>query len=198
MDTPTHDALAELFRYPDVAGKATVLAATTTLRGVDADLDATLEPFERMFLHRDAIDLEELYTHTFDINPVCTLEIGWHLFGEDYSRGAFLVRMRELMRRVGVEESSELPDHLPHVLAVLGRVLADEAESLAREFALPAIDKMLGGLGDKKNEYRSVLDAVRGFLARRYGEPLTPGVVASQPYDGCSSCPALEGDRHGC
>ena len=197
MDTPTHDALADLFRYPDLAGKQTVLAAAATLRGVDAELDATLEPFERMFLHRDAIDLEELYTHTFDINPVCTLEIGWHLFGEDYSRGAFLVRMRELMRRVGVEESSELPDHLPQVLAVIGRVPADEAESLAREFALPAIDKMLGGLGDKKNEYRSVLEAVRGFLARRYGEPLTPGVVAGQPYEGCSSCPALEGDRHG-
>jgi len=32
---------------------------------------------------------------TFDINPACALEVGWHLFGEDYMRGQFLVRMRE-------------------------------------------------------------------------------------------------------
>ena len=200
MSTETHDALAGLFRYPDIAGREVVLAAATTLRGVDADLDAILEAFERMFRYRDAIDLEELYTHTFDINPVCSLEVGWHLFGEDYSRGAFLVRMRELMRRVGVEETSELPDHLPQVLAVLGRIPADEASSLAREFALPAVDKTLCGLGDKNNEYRAVLDAVRSFLVRRYGEAVDgphTGIVAGQPYDGCSSCPALEGDRHG-
>ncbi len=42
---------------------------------------------------------EELYTRTFDLNPVCALEIGWHLFGEDYERGAFLVRMRDQLRR---------------------------------------------------------------------------------------------------
>ena len=36
--------------------------------------------------------IQELYTRTFDINPVCTLEIGWHIFGEDYARGALLVK----------------------------------------------------------------------------------------------------------
>ena len=39
-------------------------------------------------------ELEESYTRTFDVNPSCALEIGWHLFGEDYMRGQFLVRMR--------------------------------------------------------------------------------------------------------
>jgi nitrate reductase delta subunit len=197
METPTHDSFADLFRYPDITGKDRVLAAATALRRGDDELEAILEPFEQMFRHRDAIDLEELYTHTFDINPVCSLEVGWHLFGEDYSRGAFLVRMRERMRQVGVEETSELPDHLPQVLAVLGRVPDDEGKSLSCEFVLPAVNKMLAGLGEKKNEYRAVLEAVRSFLLRRYGEASPTGVVAGQPYEGCSSCPALEGDPHG-
>ena len=64
-------------------------------------------------------ELEELYTRTFDINPVCSLEVGWHLFGEDYNRGAFLVRMRGLLREHGIEEGAELPDHLESVLRVL-------------------------------------------------------------------------------
>jgi nitrate reductase delta subunit len=54
-------------------------------------------------------DLEEFYTRTFDINPVSALEIGWHLYGEQYERGAFLVKMRELSRTLGVEESTSLP-----------------------------------------------------------------------------------------
>src|SRR6266568_3182701 len=55
---------------------------------------------------------QELYVQTFEFNPACTLELGWHLFGENYERGEFLVRMREQLRRHGIAESNELPDHL--------------------------------------------------------------------------------------
>ena len=39
-------------------------------------------------------DLQELYTRTFDWNPDTSLEIGWHLYGENYERGEFLVEVR--------------------------------------------------------------------------------------------------------
>ena len=71
------------------------------------------------FAEFDPAGLEELYTRTFDINPVCSLETGWHLFGEDYNRGAFLVRMRGLLRQHGIEEGAELTDHLESALRVL-------------------------------------------------------------------------------
>ena len=72
-------------------------------------------------------ELEEAYTRTFDVNPACALEIGWHLFGEDYMRGQFLVRMRGELAKYGIPESSELPDHLTHVLAVIAAMPDDEA-----------------------------------------------------------------------
>ena len=31
--------------------------------------------------------IEETFTRTFDVNPACALEVGWHLFGEEYARG---------------------------------------------------------------------------------------------------------------
>jgi nitrate reductase delta subunit len=67
-------------------------------------------------------DLQELYAATFDLDPACSLEVGWHLFGENYERGEFLVKMRGELRRLGVAESTELPDHLTHALAALGHM----------------------------------------------------------------------------
>ena len=106
-------------------------------------------------------DLEELYTRTFDVNPVCSLELGWHLYGETYERGAFLVQMRDLLKRCGVEESSELPDHISHVLLSLSRMSAEEAEVFVSTRFMKAIDKMISGFADKNNPYEHVMKAVR-------------------------------------
>ena len=76
------------------------------------------------FVHHTAEPsaLEEAFTGTFDVNPACALEVGWHLFGEEYARGMFLVRMREELRKYGLAESSELPDHVSHVLAIVNAI----------------------------------------------------------------------------
>jgi nitrate reductase delta subunit len=109
--------------------------------------------------------LQELYTRTFDLNPVCSLEIGWHLFGEEYERGAFLVKMRQELRAHAIPESTELPDHLTHVLRLMSNLEPDEAAALASRFVLPAIEKMLAGLEGKGNPYEAVLRNVRDALA---------------------------------
>ena len=75
-------------------------------------------------------EVEEAFTRTFDVNPTCALEVGWHLFGEEYARGMFLVRMREELRKYSLPESAELPDHIAHVLAVVAAMPDDEAAQL--------------------------------------------------------------------
>jgi len=57
-------------------------------------------------------ELEEIYTRTFEINSKCAPEIGWHLFGEEFTRGMLLVRLREELERYGIPETTELPDHI--------------------------------------------------------------------------------------
>ncbi len=115
--------------------------------------------------------LQELYTRTFDLNPECSLEAGWHLFGEEYERGSFLVKMREELRRHGIPESTELPDHLTHALRLAARMEPGEARAFS-EFILPAVDKMLAGLAGKNNPYEDVLKAVRAALAQGAAECL--------------------------
>lgn len=104
---------------------------------------------------------QELYVQTFEFNPACTLELGWHLFGETYERGEFLVKMRGELRRHGVEETSELPDHLTHILRLIGRMEHGEAALLAGESVLPALEKIRLPEG---SPYRPVFETIIGKL----------------------------------
>lgn len=110
-------------------------------------------------------ELEELFTRTFELNPMCAPEVGWHLFGENYSRGEFLVQMRKGLRQHGLPETTELPDHLGHVLSVLGRSAPGESGPFVERYILPALDKMLTELSGKENPYEGLLKAVRRLAA---------------------------------
>jgi len=116
---------------------------------------------------------QELYVQTFELNPACTLEIGWHLFGENYERGEFLVRMREQLRRHGIPESAELPDHLTHLLPLIGRMDPNEAAELSGQFVLPALAKIRDALKD--NPYGAVIAAIEQQLEADFpGAPRRP------------------------
>ena len=101
---------------------------------------------------------QELYVQTFEFNPACTLEIGWHLFGENYERGEFLVRMREQLRRHGIAESTELPDHLTHLLPLIALMDHGEAAQFVGEFILPALTKIRSAIHD--NAYELVIAGI--------------------------------------
>lgn len=113
-------------------------------------------------------EFEELYTRTFDINPLSSLEVGWHLYGETYERGSFLVKMRQSLKALGIQESTELPDHLSHVLCALEKLEPVEANELAVKYVAPALGKMLEGFKDKQNPYEHILLALQGVIQKRH------------------------------
>jgi nitrate reductase delta subunit len=123
-------------------------------------------------------EMQELFTRTFDLNPMCTLEIGWQLYGEDYGRGEFLVKMREHLRAYEIKESGELPDHLSHALALLPKLEGVEAEEFARIYLLPAIDKMRSTWKENRNAYARLLDAIFELLKSDY--PYDPARTPAQ------------------
>jgi len=170
---PGYGVLAAALRYPS---RPSARAALLAFPG---------------FAGQTRAGLEELYTRTFDVNPVCSLEIGWHLFGEDYNRGAFLVRARGLLRAHGIAEGTELPDHLESVLLLLDameRAGGGEAGPFARRFVLPALRKMRAGFADGDNPYGAVLERIEEFLRARHGEPDEWSAPAAPAPYGCGGC----------
>lgn len=151
MTATKYDLLSELFDYP---GDSYVPQCRQA---------GLLEFAEEMGAFSPS-RIQELFIATFDWDPATTLDIGWHLFGEDYARGEFLVRMRGELRRYGIPESTELPDHLTHVLTLLGRMDAQTAETFAREYVAPSVAKLLAALEQRKSPFVSLVRAVHEAL----------------------------------
>ena len=172
---PTHDAVLqafqELFSYP--AGRVQRLAETCVplLRRTLPNATRQLEPLATLIDQGAEGELEELFTRTFDNNAERALELGWHLWGESYARGAFLVRMRALLREHTLAESQELPDHLGHVLGVIACARAELAGALTNSVVLPALAKILAGFEGEKNPYGAALHGLRDYLGQSLAKP---------------------------
>lgn len=141
--------LASLLRYPD-----------HPLHRSDDDCEEIVAFFDEIAIV-DPHGLEELYTTTFDLNPVATLEIGWHLWGEQYERGRFLADLRGIQERIGITEATELPDHLTLLLPTIA-VTDDDG---LRDKCAKALDKILKPLEEHGNPYRHLLRAVLSALS---------------------------------
>lgn len=195
----TWDAASELVLYPDADAEAKLRAACLELEAVKGPLARAAADFRRFVETTDATRREEMFTTVFDINPTCTLELGWHLYGEDYKRGSFLVDMRQVMAAVGVEESAELPDHLIHALRVLQRLPAPKDALFSTSFVQPGLDRMLSGYSDESSPWRPVLAALLSALEACYGETKTaegiPAAESPGPYEPAPSCSSLGSNR---
>jgi nitrate reductase assembly molybdenum cofactor insertion protein NarJ len=115
----TYLQLAELFRYPESDSPVKALACQELLESEYPEAAAILEPFTKHFISLAEDKREELFTKTFDVQPICYLDLGYVIFGEDYKRGSFLLNMQNEQKRIGRDCSPELPDHLYHVLNLL-------------------------------------------------------------------------------
>ncbi len=145
--------LAVLFSYPQTeylpAAQALKTLLTPEQIGQCKEFFAYLEktPFT---------DVEEHFTQTFDMNPNTCLEVGWHMFGEDYKRGQFLVYMRQSLAARNIPESVELPDHLSHCLRLLAVLPDDEAQTYAQSYLVKPLQKIIANLEDD-NPYAGLL-----------------------------------------
>lgn len=180
--TLRYELLGALFAYPDGDYDARLSRCILALNHREGDVGRILEPLYQRVKKMTRAEVEEMYTRTFDINPVCTLEVGWHVYGEDYARGAFLVKMREMLREHDLAESTELPDHLTHVLVLLGRLDGQNADHLAGHFLLPALQKMLDGMKDGEQPYKALLETVWAAVRQDHDvEPVSPREKRGDP-----------------
>ncbi len=170
--------LAGLFRYPgdDYLARLARCRTLVAAAGGHDGAAAGLERIERALEGKATWEIEELYTQGFDLNPVCALEIGWHLYGEQYERGRFLVRTRDLLARLEIDEAGELPDHLSSMLAALGKLEGDEARAFAAKFVVPALRRMGKACETKANPILGLV-----AVARELAEGAAGGLPIEDP-----------------
>ena len=163
---------AAAISYPRENSDQTADELMISLRKIDPALGEMLTPYVTYLRSQPRSVLEEDYTRTFDVQAVCPLEIGYTLFGEDYKRGEFLVRMSDLHAQYATAlNTSELADFLPNVLQLLDKMEEDEfKKDFIEKLLMPALTKMLKNFDEKKdaNPFSLPLRALNQFLGRKY------------------------------
>lgn len=136
--------LAGLFFYPDERFGKRVREIQTYLDGACTAAAAQLVAFTEFAENARLVDLEELYTRSFDVQAVTTLDVGYVLFGDDYKRGELLVNLSRELAAAGVDGGTELPDHLPNVLRLLDVIADTEVRAeLVKKILGPALRKII-------------------------------------------------------
>jgi nitrate reductase molybdenum cofactor assembly chaperone NarJ/NarW len=156
--------VAALLEYPDGAFRSAVADCCAGTIAIDPAASADLRRFAAAIDGLSVEALQELYVSTFDHNPRCALDLGWHLFGEAYERGALLAMLREELQRAGIPERGELPDHLPSVLLLLERLDPSRRAELTRLLA-PAVAALEAALEQSGNPYAALVKSAAALAA---------------------------------
>jgi nitrate reductase delta subunit len=157
---PPWALLSFLLRYPD----ETVVAARDELAAEVAALpDGPPRAALERFLAEWTADPGH-YVETFDLRRRACLHLTYYAHGDTRERGMALLRLKKLYRAAGLPlASSELPDHLPIMLAFAALAPPGHGEALLGEHR-PAIELLRLSLHDLHSPYAHVLDAVAGLL----------------------------------
>lgn len=152
MQKEGFNKFAELLEYP-LEGYEKLVASHSKEFGF-------LDFAEEHSLHT----LQELYIRTFEVEPLCNLYIGVHIFGEDgFKRGSFMAKLKEAYLKYGVDES-DVVDFLPCILRLATRLDdEDKYNSLIEECILRPLGTILESFNEESNPYKKVLLALNEF-----------------------------------
>lgn len=113
--------VSRLLQYPDdelmdsVAHLEEVLAEASDPRARRRGAE-----FREQTRKAPLIRLQEDYTRVFDLDPVTSLNLSYHKWGDDRRRALALVELNQAYQEAGYEAApGELPDYLPQMLEFL-------------------------------------------------------------------------------
>ncbi|MCQ3937871.1 MAG: nitrate reductase [Chloroflexi bacterium] len=159
---------ADLLSYPSQDLFSITETCLGEVRGVHPDAVEELKAFQNGIQNLSVEKIEELYTVTFDMQPVCYPYAGYQLFGESYKRGAFMAQLNEAYHAFGYSAGGELPDHLAVILRFLGLDAANRqgefCQTLLVQGLIPALEKMLKAFAESQNPYVGLLKALQLVL----------------------------------
>ena len=156
-DLTHYRLLAGLLEYPEAGYPQTVTGIYKFIDGKYPVATAALERFIEFLPADDLLTMQELFTRSFDVQAIATLDIGYVLFGDDYKRGELLANLNHEHLNANNDCGTELADYLPNILRLMS-ILQDEelVRDLAYAIVAPALLEMIGEFDTdriaKKNE----------------------------------------------
>ncbi len=148
--------LAALLEYPQDGYPERVCEIRDSLAELYPVACEELDHFLKLLPVHNLTTMQELYTRSFDVQAMTTLDVGYVLFGDDYKRGVLLANLNSEYREANVDTGTELADHIPNLLRLM-EVLKDEEvlHDLAYAILAPALLEMMREFSADRIEKRN-------------------------------------------
>jgi len=143
MKLSQYQLISPLFDYPHEGYLATMKKVADVLKSDYLTASIELEELIKL-LPTNIYEIQELYTKSFEVQAVTSLEIGYVLYGDDYTRGEVLANLSAEHKAVGNELGGELADHLANILRLIPKLKDKELlNDLVTLMVAPAVENMM-------------------------------------------------------
>jgi nitrate reductase assembly molybdenum cofactor insertion protein NarJ len=163
-----YEKLAQLFQYPRTDYKEKVKEAETVLSELYPEILTTFKQFSDFVSNSSHDEITEIFTRTFDVQAITTLDVGYVLFGDDYKRGELLVNLNREHREAANECTDELADNLANLLSLLPKMQNhDIRDELVEIIIMPSLIKIINEFDTKninlknkiyKKQYKTIIE----------------------------------------
>jgi len=149
--------LAPLFEYPDADYPDRVRDVRDCLQGGRySDAVEELDRFIALLPVDNLHTMQELFTRSFDVQAVTTLDVGYVLFGDDYKRGELLANLNREHRNACVDTGTELADYIPNLMRLMAVIEDEEVlHDLAYAILGPALLEMIAEFSAERIQKRN-------------------------------------------
>lgn len=168
-----YEKLAQLFQYPKTDYKEKVREAETVLSELYPETLKTFKQFSEFVSNSSHDEITEIFTRTFDVQAITTLDVGYVLFGDDYKRGELLVNLNREHREAANECTDELADNLANLLSLLPKMQNhDIRDELVEMIIMPGLIKIINEFDTKninlknkiyKKQYKTIIEQSEDF-----------------------------------
>lgn len=123
------------------------------------------------------IQLQETYTAAFDMSPATTMNLTYHIWGDNEKRADMLSRLQQVYQDAGYERTTgELPDYLPMMLEFLS--VCPEAKDVELIWeCLKHFNKYIDRLQQSAPAYSTLLQPLARMTVKRFQ---SEGISAQQ------------------
>jgi nitrate reductase assembly molybdenum cofactor insertion protein NarJ len=176
-----YEKLARLFQYPKNDYKERVKEAETVLTDHYPETHTSFKQFTDFVFNSSHDEITEIFTRTFDVQAITTLDVGYVLFGDDYKRGELLVNLNREHREAGNKCTDELADNLANLLSLLPKMQNHEIrDELVEIIIMPSLIKIINEFDTKninlknklyKKQYKTIIEQSEDY-GRIFLKPL--------------------------
>jgi nitrate reductase molybdenum cofactor assembly chaperone len=157
--------IADLLEYPSAEFIDGLDSTCKTLSAFYPEPGKHLEALHSELTKLRKEELEELFTRTFDLAPICNPYLSSYIWGdENYERGSLMQELSNRYNQLELPLNGELPDHLKVVLNACQYFEEDEVRELTKYVLIPALKEMQASLDSNNNPYRHLLHAISSVL----------------------------------